>query len=73
MPEINPLQTELRPALPAAPGNVDCQRFETELKRIDELLRRSGIKALFVRLSLERRLHAGARRQPTPKEQTCFQ
>lgn len=53
MSKIIPFQTHLRPALPTIVGNVDYQRFEEQLKRMDEILRLSGAEALFVKLSLE--------------------
>lgn len=73
MPEIIPLQTELRPALPTVRGNVDYQRFETELQRMDELLHRSGIEALFVRRSLEAWQERSGGRPLTAKAQVRIQ
>lgn len=73
MTPILPLQSELRPALPTVVGNVDYERFETELKRIDELLRLSQVEALFVKKSLERWLGEGKERVPGAKEQRNYQ
>lgn len=50
--DILPFQAELRPPLPTVHGNVDYLRFEELLKRIDEMLRSSGLENLFVRMSL---------------------
>jgi hypothetical protein len=54
-------------------GNVDYLRFETELKRIDELLRLSGIEAQFLRLSVEGWVERSGGRQPTAIEQVRIQ
>ncbi len=51
--EILPLQPEFRPVLPTVYGNVDYRRFEQLLKRIDGLLRGSGIERWFIAQSLE--------------------
>jgi hypothetical protein len=50
--DILPFQPEFRPALPTVHGNVDYRRFEELLKRVDEILRSSGLENLFVRMSL---------------------
>ena len=52
--QILPQQESLRPALPKVIGCVDYLRFESELGRLNELLRLSGVETLFVALSLER-------------------
>jgi hypothetical protein len=49
---ILPFQPEFRPALPTVHGNVDYRRFEALLKRVDEILKISGLENLFIRLSL---------------------
>ena len=69
MAKIIPLQSELRPALPTVRGNVEYLRFESELQRIDELLRLSGVEELFVERSLEHWLARSGDRVPTAKEQ----
>lgn len=51
--KIIPLQLTFRPALRTVIGNVDYTRFEQELKRIDELLVRSGTEEDFVWRSVE--------------------
>lgn len=49
--EINLLrQSIFRPALPVILNNVDYQRRESELKRMDELLALSGIEEQFVQI-----------------------
>ncbi|MBE7500042.1 MAG: transposase [Verrucomicrobiales bacterium] len=73
MAQIIPLQGELRPVLPTVRGNVDYQRFEAELRRIDELLRLSGVEALFVERSLAGWLARDPERVPTTHEQTKYQ
>ncbi len=73
MAKIVPLQGEFRPALPTVRGNVDYVRFEAELKRIDEVLRLSGVEELFVELSLERWVAGAGDRMPTAKEQSRYQ
>ncbi|HKI70211.1 MAG TPA: hypothetical protein VKA67_11520, partial [Verrucomicrobiae bacterium] len=49
---ILPFQPWLRPALPTVLGNVDYTVFETRLRRMDELLRVSGVEQSFVEQSL---------------------
>jgi len=73
MRRIIPLQPELRPALPTVLGNVDYQRFEVELKRIDEVIRLGGVEEVFVHLSLARWRAEGGNRVPTAKEQARYQ
>jgi hypothetical protein len=73
MAKIIPLQRELRPALPTVRGNVDYLRFETELQRTDELLRLSGIEALFVERSLEEWLARSGDVVPTAWQQGRYQ
>jgi len=48
MSKTLPFQSELRPALPTVIGNVDYQKFEKELKRMDEVLILSGVEERFV-------------------------
>ena len=48
MSKTLPFQSELRPALPTVIGNVDYQKFEKELKRMDEVLILSGVEKQFV-------------------------
>lgn len=50
---LMPLQVMFRPAVRTVIGNVDYTRFEEELKRMDELLTRSGMEEDFVRRSVE--------------------
>jgi hypothetical protein len=52
---------------------VDYLRFEAELKRIDELLRLSGVEELFVMQSLEHWLAQASDRVPSAKEQSKYQ
>jgi hypothetical protein len=73
MKRIIPFQPELRPALPTVLGNVDYLRFEAELKRIDELLRLSGVEELFVERGLEHWLAQAGERVPSAKEQVNYQ
>ena len=73
MKRIIPFQTELRPALPTVLGNVDYLRFEVELKRIDEILRLSGVEELFVERGLEHWLGQAGERVPSIKEQLKYQ
>jgi hypothetical protein len=73
MAKILPLQSELRPVLPTVRGNVDYQRFERELKRIDEVLRLSGAEETFVSLSVEQWRKQVSDRKPSAKEQERHQ
>jgi hypothetical protein len=73
MAQIIPLQGELRPVLPTVLGNVDVQRFEAELRRIVELLRLSGVEALFAERGLAGWLARDPERVPTTHEQTKYQ
>lgn len=73
MSRILPLQAELRPVLPTVRGNVDYQRFETELQRMDEVLRLSGVEEMFIEQSLEHWLAQAPDRVPTAKEQARYQ
>jgi hypothetical protein len=52
--QIVPQQEPLRPVLPTVFGSVDYRRYESELKRMDQIILRSGIESLFVTLSMER-------------------
>jgi hypothetical protein len=52
--QIIPFQPVLRPALPTVVGNVDYSHFETQLRRIDQLLLLSGMEKSFVEQSLSR-------------------
>jgi hypothetical protein len=52
---------------------VDYLRFEAELQRVDELLRRSGVEELFVERSVERGRAQGTQRGPSAKEQVRYQ
>ena len=67
------LQPEFRPELPTVLGNVDYQRFEVELVRIDEVIRLSGVGELFVEISLKHWRAQGGKRVPTGKEQAKYQ
>jgi hypothetical protein len=51
---ILPFQPTLSPALPVVLGNVDYREFERQLRRMDELLRASGVEKSFVEQSLLR-------------------
>ena len=51
---ILPFQPTLCPALPVVLGNVDYRDFEQQLRRIDQLLRASGVEKSFVEQSLAR-------------------
>jgi hypothetical protein len=51
---ILPFQPTLSPALPVVLGNVDYREFERQLRRMDELLRASGVERSFVEQSLLR-------------------
>ena len=73
MAKILPLQPELRPVLPTVRGNVDYQRFEAELKRMDQILELSGVEQLFVEQSLELWLARSSDRVPGAKEQRKYQ
>ena len=73
MRRIIPFQTELRPALPTVVGNVDYLRFEAQLKRIDEILRLSGVEELFMERGLEHWLAQADARAPSPKAQVKYQ
>lgn len=52
MSNILPFQDRFRPSLPTVMGNVDYQELERQLKRIDEILRRSGAEKEFIERSL---------------------
>ena len=73
MAKIIPLQRELRPALPTVRGNVDYLRFEAELRRVDELLRLSGVEALFVQQCVEGWLARSGNIVPTAWQQRRYQ
>ena len=73
MGNLIPLQTEFSPVLPTVRGNVDYQRFEEDLFRIDQILDLGGVEELFVRLSVERWLGGCGRRVPTAHEQANYQ
>jgi Transposase DDE domain len=59
-------QPELRPSLPTIEGNVDYQTFQAQLRRIDELLRLSGLETQFVAQCLKRWQAAAEPDSPTP-------
>ena len=73
MATILPLQSEFRPVLPTVRGNVDYQRFEADLLRMDEILELGGVEQLFVEQSLELWLAGSSERVPTAKEQGKYQ
>ena len=73
MAKIIPLQGHLRPVLPTVRGNVDYLRFESELHRIDEIVRLSGVEEMFVERSLDRWMAQAGERVPTAKEQAKYQ
>lgn len=73
MGKILPLQGEFRPVLPTVLGNVDYQRFEEDLLRMDQILDLGGVEQLFVELSLERWLAQSTDRIPSAKEQARHQ
>lgn len=68
-----PFQSEFRPVLPTVRGNVDYQRFEADLLRMDQILELGGVEQLFVEQSLELWLARARDRAPTAKEQTQYQ
>lgn len=47
-------QLEFRKALPVVVGNVDYREFEARVVRLDDLLRRSGLEAVYVAQYVER-------------------
>lgn len=49
---ILPFQPTLSPALPLVLGNGDYRNFEVQLRRLDQLLRLSGVEKSFVEQSL---------------------
>jgi hypothetical protein len=51
---ILPFQPTLSPALPTVLGNVDYRDFERQLRRLDQLLRASGLEKNFVEQCLVR-------------------
>lgn len=73
MSNVIPLQVEFRPVLPTVRGNVEYQRFEADLVRLDQILVLGGVEDLFVDLSLKRWLAGDGPRVPTPKQQGQFQ
>ena len=66
MPKIIPFDRALRPALPVIRGNVDYLSLESELFRINELLRQSGIEDHFITLCIDR-LFEGSTPTDTPE------
>jgi hypothetical protein len=68
-----PWQSEFRPVLPTVRGNVDYQRFESDLRRMDQILELGGVEQRFVELSLEGWLKRAGQRVPTAKEQNKYQ
>lgn len=54
MATLIPFQMAIRPEIRAVHGNVDYQKFEKLLRRIDELLLKSGVERNFVARSVER-------------------
>lgn len=52
MAKILPFQKRLRPALPTVMGNVDYRTLESQLKRIDAILKTSGAEKDFMERSL---------------------
>lgn len=68
-----PCQNEFRPVLPTVRGNVDYQRFEADLLRMDQILELGGVEQRFVELSLESWLERAGQRVPTAKEQNKYQ
>ena len=50
---IIPSQDRFRPSLPIVMGNVDYREFERQLKRINEILKISGVENDFVKRSLD--------------------
>jgi len=49
-----PFQPVLSPALPLVLGNVDYRHFEAQLRRLDQLLRMSGVETSYVGQSVAR-------------------
>lgn len=70
---VIPLQTDFRPVLPTVRGNVDYQRFEEDLLRMDQILDLGGVEQLFIELSLEQWLARAGKRVPSAKEQARYQ
>ncbi len=54
MENIIAIQEYLRPALPRVIGCKDYREQEELLKRVDQILKKSGVESKFVRLSLEK-------------------
>jgi len=52
MSNLLPFQTQFRTPLAIVKGNVDHTKFECQLKRIDEILRKSGVEEEFMERSL---------------------
>ena len=74
MSKILPFQSELRPALPTIIGNVDYLKFEEELKRMDEILRLSGVEKRFVETALANWLEASEKgKTPGARQQRKYQ
>jgi IS5 family transposase len=73
MAKVIPSQADFRPVLPTVLGNVDYQRFETELRRMDQILDLGGAERLFVELSLEQWLARSKARAPSAKQQARFE
>ena len=74
MSKILPFQSEFRPALPTVIGNVDYLRFEEQLKRIDEILKLSGIEERFVEAGVADWLEGAKEgKEPTADQQIKYQ
>lgn len=70
LPALVPEQQHFDPFIPTVYGNIDYRRWQSQLVRIDEILRSGGVEATFQRLALadrNRREKAAAE-----KEQRAF-
>ena len=55
LPELIPEQEILYPFVSTVMGPVDHRVWQEQLRRIDDILKRSGLEMLFQRLSLAQR------------------
>ena len=56
LPPLLPEQEPLQPPVPTVLGPVDYRTWRQRLERIDEILNRSRVEEVFVRLIVQRRL-----------------
>jgi IS5 family transposase len=71
--DLLPLQQRLRPSLPTIEGNVDYTRLRQQLRRIDQLLRQSGLEAQFIADTFQRWKADGPLKNVSPKAQRKMQ